>query len=118
MTVLDTNVILYHLAGKLAEPLPAANLFISVISEIELLSYPGLSPEEEAAIQRLVWGVQVLGVTEDIKTEAITLRKLHRLKLADSIIAATAITLRANFLTHDSALLRVPRLKATAPELG
>jgi len=39
-TVLDTNAILYLLGGKLAQPLPAGQYFISVISEMELLSYP------------------------------------------------------------------------------
>ena len=38
--VLDTNAVLYFLAGRLAEPLPQANFYVSVITEIELLSYP------------------------------------------------------------------------------
>jgi hypothetical protein len=36
--VLDTNAILYLLGGKLAHPLPTGQYFISVISEMELLS--------------------------------------------------------------------------------
>jgi hypothetical protein len=36
--VLDTNAILYFLGGKLAQPLPTGQYFISVISEMELLS--------------------------------------------------------------------------------
>jgi len=38
--VLDTNAVLYLLAGHLAEPLPQADFYVSVITEIELLSYP------------------------------------------------------------------------------
>ncbi len=38
--VLDTNAVLYFLGGRLAEPLPQANFYVSVITEIELLSYP------------------------------------------------------------------------------
>ena len=38
--VLDTNAILYLLGSKLAQPLPAGQYFISVISEMELLCYP------------------------------------------------------------------------------
>ncbi len=38
--VLDTNAILYLLGGKLAGTLPVGEYFISLISEMELLSYP------------------------------------------------------------------------------
>ncbi|MFA5920045.1 MAG: hypothetical protein WC856_01990 [Methylococcaceae bacterium] len=38
--VLDTNAVFYFLAGHLAEPLPQADFYVSVITEIELLSYP------------------------------------------------------------------------------
>ncbi|MEH2170206.1 MAG: hypothetical protein V7K41_26865, partial [Nostoc sp.] len=37
---LDTNVILYFLGGRLVNPLLLGQYFISVITEIELLSYP------------------------------------------------------------------------------
>ena len=46
--VLDTNVVLYHLGDRLAEPLPHGAICVSVITEMELLSYPSLSPEEES----------------------------------------------------------------------
>ena len=38
--VLDTNAVLYFLAGRLVEPIPQADFYVSVITEIELLSYP------------------------------------------------------------------------------
>jgi hypothetical protein len=40
--VLDTNVILYLLGGKVAQPLAPVRYFVSVVSEMELLSYPSL----------------------------------------------------------------------------
>ena len=39
--VLDTNIILYFLGGRLADSFPAGAYAISVISELELLAYPG-----------------------------------------------------------------------------
>lgn len=42
---LDTNVVLYFLGGRLVNPLPSGQYFISVITEIELLSYPSISLE-------------------------------------------------------------------------
>jgi hypothetical protein len=47
--VLDTNAILYLLGGKLVQPLGPALYFVSVISEMELLSYPSL---DDAAFPR------------------------------------------------------------------
>jgi predicted nucleic acid-binding protein len=38
--LLDTNVALYLLGGRLAKPMPAGNYAISVITEMELLAWP------------------------------------------------------------------------------
>jgi len=51
--LLDTNIILYLLGGRLAEPLPKGNSFVSVITEIELLSYPDLDRQTEQKIRDL-----------------------------------------------------------------
>ncbi|MBS4095397.1 MAG: hypothetical protein KGZ83_00995 [Sulfuricella sp.] len=58
--VLDTNTAIYLLGGKLAAPLPAGHYGLSVISEIELLSYPSLSMEEEGVIRTFLTSVQCL----------------------------------------------------------
>ena len=42
--VLDTNAVLYFLAGRLAEPLPQADFYVSVITEIESLLPVGMQP--------------------------------------------------------------------------
>lgn len=53
MTVLDTNIVLYLLGGRLAQPLPAGAYAMSVITEMELLSFPGLLPAEEDAVKEV-----------------------------------------------------------------
>lgn len=50
--VLDTNVILYHLAGRLASPLPQATISASIISEMEARSYPALTTTEAVSLHR------------------------------------------------------------------
>ena len=45
--LLDTNVSLYLLGGRLAVPLPEGEYGVSVITEMELLSWPSLTPVEE-----------------------------------------------------------------------
>jgi predicted nucleic acid-binding protein len=37
--VLDTNTVLYLLAGRLRDPLPQAQTYISVITEIEFMTF-------------------------------------------------------------------------------
>ena len=111
-TVLDTNAILYLLGGKLAQTLPVGQYFISVISEMELLSYPLLDESAQAKIEGFLSEVTVVGLTEEVKDRAIRLRRQHSLKLPDAIVAATALSLGASLLTNDSKLLQLPGLSS------
>jgi hypothetical protein len=101
LILLDTNVVLYFLGGRLANPLPSGRYFVSVITEIELLSYPSLSPDEETQIREFLTKITVVGIDNNIKELAITFRKQYRLKLPDAIIAATAQSLNATLFTND-----------------
>ena len=116
-TVLDTNAILYLLGGKLAQTLPVGQYFISVISEMELLSYPLLDESAQAKIEGFLSEVTVVGLTEEVKSLAIRLRRQYSLKLPDAIVAATALSLAASLLTNDSKLLQLPGLSSRALEL-
>jgi predicted nucleic acid-binding protein len=110
--VLDTNAILYLLGGKLAQSLPVGEYFISVVSEMELLSYPLLDESQQAKIRNFLSAVTVVDLTEEVKTLAIGLRRGHLLKLPDAIVAATALSLGAQLVTNDAKLLRVPGLSS------
>ena len=115
--VLDTNAILYLLGGKLAHPLTPALYFVSVISEMELLSYPSLDHAALAQIRSFLSEVTVVELTEEIRELAIALRRQHTLKLPDAIVAATALSLQAQLVTNDTKLLRVPGLTCQRLEL-
>jgi predicted nucleic acid-binding protein len=112
--LLDTNAVLYFLGGRLAAPLPRAAFYVSVITEMELLSYPALSQEDEAEIHAFLGDVSVVDLISEIKHVAIALRRQHRLKLPDAVIAATARYLNAELWTNDTQLLNVPMLSARA----
>ena len=116
--VLDTNVVLYHLANRLAADLPEGPICVSVISEIELLSYPGLASAEEKQIEAFLAKVNVIELSDAVKREAIKLRKTRKLKLPDAIVAATAKTLAATLLTNDKALSSVSGLTCVVPKLA
>ena len=103
--VLDTNVILYFLGGRLADPIPVGAYAISVISELELLAYPGLVSSEEQRVRDFLADVPVTDLTQSVKHHAVDLRKRFGLKLPDAIVAATALALDAVLLTNDQRLL-------------
>lgn len=105
--VLDTNAILYFLADRLAAPLPCADFYVSVITEIELLAYPLLKAEEETKIQALLNDVAIVDLSKEIKQRTIDIRRQHRLKLPDAMVAATAYSLNAELWTNDIKLLTI-----------
>lgn len=107
--VLDTNAVLYVLGGRLAEPLPEDEYFVSVITEMELLSYPSLSDDAERGIRELLSRLTIIGMTEPVKDIAVKLRGEHNLKLPDAVIA-TAMVFGANLVTNDLRLYQVPGL--------
>ena len=88
LILLDTNIVLYFLGGRLVNPLPLGQYFISMITEIELLSDPSLSLEEETQIIDFLNKITVVGV-DNIKNLTIEFRKQYRLRLPDAIIAAS-----------------------------
>lgn len=108
--VLDTNVALYLLGGRLLNPLPSGEFYLSVISEMEMLSYPSLTQPEELRIRQFLGQVSVVGLNEFLKDSAIELRKKYRLKLMDAIICATALSLSCVLLSNDTQLSRVEEI--------
>ncbi|MEX0268787.1 type II toxin-antitoxin system VapC family toxin [Leptolyngbyaceae cyanobacterium UHCC 1019] len=111
LMVLDTNIALYYLGGRLTDPLPDGLYHVSIITEMELLSYPNLSQAEEQQICSFLAQLLIVAIDEPIKKMAIDLRKQYRLKLPDAIISATAQSLKALLLTNDLKLSSIPILQ-------
>ncbi len=112
MTVLDTNILIYLLEGRLAEPLPREGLCVSVITEIELLAHPKVDAKVEESIRALLQSVAIIGLTPPIKEEAIRIRRSHGLTIPDAVIAATAASLGAELWTNDGKLAATPNLRS------
>lgn len=109
---LDTNIILYLLNGDqtLAELLNQKQFYISVITELELLGYKGITEEEHEVIENFVAQCKVITINNAIKKEAIRIRKTYNMKLPDSIIIATALYLDLPLITADVAFNKVEEL--------
>jgi len=116
--LLDTNVVIYLLGGRLRHALPQGDFGVSVITEIELLSYPALAPDDEAAARGFLDAVARHPLTDSIRDRTIALRRQYRLKLPDALIAATALDTGATLLSNDQQLLVVPSLMVQAVELA
>lgn len=115
--ILDTNAVIYLQKGWLEDPLPPGEYFISVITEIELLSFAGLDDVQRGWLQRLIDDLEIVEIDGAVKQCAIALRRDHRLKLPDALIAATALTRDAVLLTNDSQLANLPGLRCQTLKL-
>ncbi|MCL1930548.1 MAG: type II toxin-antitoxin system VapC family toxin [Treponema sp.] len=84
-----------------------AQFFTSVIVRMELLSKKQMTDNEERGIQKFLGDLMVIPLNEAIEQKAIELRRSTKLKLPDSIVAATSIVLDAILLTDDEHLLNL-----------
>ncbi|ELS01216.1 putative nucleic-acid-binding protein [Xenococcus sp. PCC 7305] len=109
--VLDTNVVLYHLGNRLQKPLEKKQYAISIITEIELLSYPKIQADEITILENFIAQTTVIELRNSIKKETIALRKKYQLKVPDAIIAATALRLKSPLLTNDKKLLNISEIE-------
>jgi len=107
--LLDTNIILYFLSGDdtLIPLFEGRNLIVSIITEIELLGYSGLSDEELNKTEEFLEICTIINLDTDIKKEAISLRRKQKLKLPDAVILATAHSLKIPLITADSDFKKV-----------
>lgn len=117
MYVLDTNVIIYYLKNdsvvvqRLKELLASSRPCVSAITEVELLSFPLLSPTDEIQIEQILSTTSLVSVDSQIAKQAGALRRKHGLKLADSVIAATALFTGKTLITRNARdFKRVPTL--------
>lgn len=110
--LLDTNIILYLLQGDttLAELLYEKQLYISVITEMEILCYKGIKQKEEKSIRAFISQCKTVNINEDIKEGTITVRKQYSTKLPDSIIIATALYLDMPLVTADTDFNKIVEL--------
>jgi predicted nucleic acid-binding protein len=112
--ILDTNTLLFYLQGKLAVKNDISEIGISIITKIEYLVNPSLGLKDIHLFNSLEEYINVyyLSAKEDaIFKETIKIRKKYKLKLPDSIIAATAIVNNATLFSSDDIFTKIFNLK-------
>ena len=115
----DTNSAIYLLDGneQVANLLDGQTVYLSFVTELELLSKPDILPAEEAQIRDFLAQCVVIDFLPFVKETAINFRRRYRMKLPDAIVAATAYTVGMPLLTADKGFNRVDELTLIAVEL-
>lgn len=109
--VLDTNAVIELLndsgaAIKLDAMFPHSSFCISVITFIELLGYPSITPNVERQILNFLRDITIVNIDSPIVEIAIAMRREKVIKLPDAVIAATAVTFNAPLVTRDADILK------------
>ena len=120
--LLDSNVIIGYLAGKI----PASGMKvisaiidqtpgISVISQIEILRFSD-TPENETVLVNFVNASVIYSLNPIIVQQTIKLCKQSKIKLPDAIIAATALFENLTLVTRNIGdFCHIPGLKLLNP---
>ena len=94
MYLIDSNILIYaREAGNsfLDTFVLAESAAVSEISLAEVFSYPGLTETQERDYEQVFSKIRMLAVSHLVWRRAAQIRKRHRCKLADAVVAATAI---------------------------
>ena len=105
----DTNALIKLLGGDIivAELLNGKTVFISEMTEMELLCKPNASKEDKKAIQILLEDCVIIPFNQEIKHRAIKIRLSTRMKLIDSIVGASAVNVGLSIVTNDGDFTRL-----------
>ena len=105
----DTNIAIYYLQQQLPQ---SAEIFvdgllkeqspvISAITEIELLCWKTSNEKDLEVLHNFINDSLVIELEQEIKLKTAEIRKVHRIKLPDSIIAATALVYNLILITRN-----------------
>jgi tRNA(fMet)-specific endonuclease VapC len=105
--LLDTNAVIALLRGnqQVHQQLRDSDwIGILIISQLEFLSFSGLTEGDRQLFNQLLQQIEVVGLKpeqSDLIALITQLRQTYRLPLPDVIIAATAIQANASLITAD-----------------
>ena len=108
--LLDTNVWIDAHAGRAdarrvfaqAHAAQGAWIGFSTMTRLEALGFSGLTVADDKALRELLAQFEELPVLPAVIDEAIRLRRLHKLRSPDAIIAATALLQHAEIVSRNT----------------
>jgi predicted nucleic acid-binding protein len=108
--LLDTNVWIDAYSGRpdakrvfdQARATQGGWIGFSAVTRLEALGFSGLSIADDKALRELFAQFEEVAVLQTVIDEAIRIRKVHKLKSPDAIIAATALIHQAEIVTRNT----------------
>jgi len=105
----DTNTVIYYLQQQfppLAEELMdklinEARPVISAITEIELICWKSASEGDLEVLNNFIRDAMVVELEQPIKYKTAEIRKKHKIKLPDAIIAASALVYEITLISRN-----------------
>lgn len=105
----DTNTAIYYLQQQfppnaekfIDELLEDEQPVISAITEIELLCWKTATAQDLQVLQSFISDALVIELEQPIKLKTAEIRKAHKIKLPDAIIAATAIIYELTLISRN-----------------
>jgi hypothetical protein len=95
--LIDTNILIYHTKGSqhtiafITDLINKHAFNISILTKIEFLGWDKHTPDGYEKCRRLLESAVIYSLDDAIADKAIELKKKLNIKLADAVIAATAI---------------------------
>lgn len=105
--LIDSNAIIDYLGNKI--PGRSKNFMdkiidstpnISILSQIEVLSF-NTSDENQIILKNFIFDSNIYELTNEVANICIEIRKVHKTKLPDAIIASTAIANNMVLITRN-----------------
>lgn len=88
---------------------------ISVITEIEALSWINPDKSKEQIVKAFVQDATVLSLTPAVVTQCVSIRRSRKIKTPDAVIAATAIVHNLTLITSDTDFKNITGLQVIDP---
>jgi len=105
--LIDTNILIYHtkgfqaVSGFINDVVTQRAFNISILTKIDFLGWEKHTREGFQKCEQLVKLANIYPVDEDIAEQAIGLRRRVKIKLADAVIAATALVNNLKLATRN-----------------
>jgi hypothetical protein len=111
--LIDTNIALYLLSGDqtIAELLDGRDVYVSFITELELLGFQDLNDNDRQHIEQFLSQCIIVDLNQTIKKITIELKQSLKLKLPDAIIAATSKYMNLPLISADRDFERIDDLQ-------
>ncbi|MBI3584703.1 MAG: type II toxin-antitoxin system VapC family toxin [Nitrospinae bacterium] len=105
--LIDTNILIYHTKGSQPTTDLITNLIvqhsfnISTLTKIEFLGWDKHTPDGFEKCNRLMENANIYSLDENIASKAIELKRKAKIKLADAVIASTALLNNLKIVTKN-----------------